>query len=456
MSDATEEVRAHAILSPSGADRWMTCLGSTALCVHLPDTTSSYAEEGTDHHYVAAYCLEEKKDAIECVNREMPSGARLTEENAKFVQQYVDFVRSHKDEHGILLAEEEVPISHLTGEPLPNGKGTADAVILRGDRELFIGDLKFGRGVSVSPERNRQMMIYALGVIEKHQVQDDYDTVRLAISQPRNGGNSDWVISMADLLAFGEEVKATAARIAGVDAQGNFVLVQGLPLTPSEKACQFCKAKAQCPALKELIVSTMIDGFEAVVEKAAAKVGVPSSEDLQRLAEAPAETTPADRLGRDMQIADFAELWIKAKRAEVEAELLAGRPVTGWKLVQGKKGNRKWADEEAVEAMMKKFRLKKEEMYDFSIISPTAAEKLLAEQSPKRWEQLKPLYTQAEGGIHVAPASDKREPYIPEKPEDGFEEIDADLQGALDDLAAIGIEARVVGVERIEDGSDLI
>lgn len=432
MSDATEEVRAHAILSPSGADRWMTCLGSTALCVDLPDTTSSYAEEGTDHHYVAAYCLEEKKDAIECINREMPSGARLTEENAKFVQQYVDFVRSHKDEHGILLAEEEVPISHLTGEPLPNGKGTADAVILRGDRELFIGDLKFGRGVSVSPERNRQMMIYALGVIEKHQVQDDYDTVRLAISQPRNGGNSDWVISMADLLAFGEEVKRTAARIAFIHPETQtFTLRQGLHLTPSEKACQFCKAKAQCPALKELVVSTMVDGFECITESDLAKTGIASPAQLA----APVGQSTADRLGHEMKIADFAELWIKAKRAEVEAELLAGRPVTGFKLVQGKKGNRKWMDEAAVEEMMKKFRLKKDEMYDFSVISPTAAEKLLAEQSPKRWEQLKGLYTQAEGGIHVAPESDKRETYVPEKPEDGFEAVET---------------------SPIDDGSDLI
>lgn len=433
MSDTTtEEVRAHAILSPSGADRWMTCLGSTALCVNLHDTTSSYAEEGTDHHVVAAYCLEEKVDALELVGRPMPSGAPLTEENAKFVQQYVDFVRSHKDEHGILLAEEEVPISHLTGEPLPNGKGTSDAVILRGDRELFIGDLKYGRGVSVSPVQNRQLMIYALGVIEKHQVHEDYDTVRLAISQPRNGGNSDWVISMADLLAFGEEVKRTAAQIAFIHPETQtFTLRQGLPLTPSEKACQFCKAKAQCPALKDLVVSTMVEGFECVTEKDLAKTGIASPAQLT----APAAPSTADRLGHEMKIADFAELWIKAKRAEVEAELLAGRPVTGFKLVQGKKGNRKWMDEAAVEEMMKKFRLKRDEMYDFSLISPTAAEKLLAEQSPKRWEQLKGLYAQAEGGIHVAPESDKRETYVPEKPEDGFEAVEA---------------------SPIDDGSDLI
>ena len=412
MSDATEEVRAHAILSPSGADRWMTCLGSTALCVDLPDTTSSYAEEGTDHHEVAAYCLEEKVDAKELIGRPMPSGAALTEENAKFVQEYVDFVRSHKDENGILLAEEEVPISHLTGEPLPNGKGTSDAVILRGDRELFVGDLKFGRGVPVSPERNRQMMIYALGVIQKHQVQEDYDTVRLAISQPRNGGNSDWVISMSDLLAFGEEVKKTAARIAGVDDLGKFFLVKGLPLTPSEKACQFCKAKANCSALKNLVTSTMADDFE-MLDFVPPKDVILASDAQQK----------ADRLGQHMRIADFAELWIKAVRAATEAELLAGRPVTGFKLVQGKKGNRKWTDAEAVEAMMKKFRLKKDEMYDFSLISPTSAEKLLAEKSPKRWNELKGLYAQSDGAIHVAPESDKRDRYVPEKAEEGFEEV---------------------------------
>lgn len=422
----------HAVLGPSKADQWMTCLGSTEASLGIPNVSSIYADDGTDHHEVAAVCLEEGCDAKELVGRPMPSGNPLTQENADFLQDYLDFVRANLDENGILLVEEEVPLTHLTGEP--EAVGTSDAVILRTDRELFVGDLKFGRGVTVSPERNRQAMLYALGVIEKHQVQDDYDTIRIAISQPRNGGNSEWVVSMKELLAFGEEVKETAKKVlVVVDGQPHWN--RDLPRTPSEKACRFCRAKASCEALKNHIATAMYDGFECLDEKILGKSGVSSPLDLATLASTSTLST-ADRLSRFMRMADLAEHWIKSVRAAVEAELLTGHPVTDYKLVQGKKGNRKWLDEEQVEALMKQFRLKKDEMYDYSIITPTAAEKLLAEKSPKRWDQLVALYSQAEGGIHVAPVSDKRPAYVLEKAEEGFEPI--------------------VDVPAVDDGRDLI
>lgn len=406
----------HATLGPSKADTWMTCLGSTEAQDGIPNITSGYAEEGTDHHEVAAVCLEENLQAESLVGRPMLSGALLTEENAAFVQNYVDFVRSHKDLDGILLVEESVPLTQLTGEP--DATGTSDAVILRADRELFVGDLKFGRGVQVSPVQNRQAMMYALGVIEKHQVQEEYDTVRIAISQPRNGGNSDWVVPMAELLAFGETVKATAKRVSYCDpVTGAWTLTTGLPRTPSDKACQFCRAKANCPTLIETIASHMVSGFELLDPAPVSK-----TEFVVMTDETQALTTP-DRLGRFMVISGLAELWIKAVRGATEVELLAGRPVTGFKLVQGKKGNRKWTDESCVEATLKKFRLKRDEMYNFNLISPADAEKLLAKTSPKRWEEVKALYAQADGAIHVATLDDKRPAYVPDKAEDGFEAL---------------------------------
>ena len=405
----------HAILGPSKADQWMTCLGSTEASLGIEGTTSSYAEEGTDHHEVAAVCLEEGIDAAELVGRPMLSGSPLTEENAAFVQSYLDFVRAHKDENGILLVEEEVPLTHLTGEP--DAIGTSDAVVLRTDRELFVADLKFGRGVSVSPERNRQAMMYALGVVEKHQVEADYDTIRIGISQPRNGGNSDWVVSMKDLLAFGEEVKATAKKIlVVVDGQMHFN--RDLPKTPSEKACQFCKAKATCETLKNEVVNAMTAGFDMLDGE---KVDHTVLTTLKQLLDA---LPLPDKLGRFLGISDLAELWIKAVRGQAEIELLAGRMVTGYKLVQGKKGNRKWTNEEEVEEKLKSFRLKQDEIYNYSVISPTDAEKLLANKSPKRWDILKTMYGQSEGAIHVAPETDKRPAYVPEKPEDGFTAVD--------------------------------
>lgn len=420
------EEKIHARLSPSSADRWLTCMGSVILTKDLPNTGNAYSTEGTDYHEAAAYCLEEGVEAASLVGRPMKSGAIATEDNLQFVQEYIDVIQSHIDEGGQLLVEEAVPIEHLTGEP--GAEGTSDAIIQRADRELVIGDLKFGRGVQVQAEGNRQAKIYALGAIQKYELQDRYDTVRLLISQPRNGGTSEDVVSMSDLLSFGKDVTRIARRLLTVTADGTLVFTPNLPLAPSEKACRFCKAKGTCPALRESIEQVMGDGFQHLDQAEAAEVV------LANITAMPAETA----LGSAMDLADLVEIWLKGVRARVEAELLAGVQVIGrdgaYKLVQGKKGNRKWTDEKSTEEMMKGFRLKVQEMYDLSVISPASAEKLLAKTSPRRWEKLKPLYTQSEGSQHVANATDPRPALVMAKPEDGFSVV----------------------TDGVDDGSDLV
>jgi uncharacterized protein DUF2800 len=411
------EERVHAILAPSGSDRWMTCLGSTLLTKDAPESTSDYAEEGTDYHYLGALCLEEGTDATEYIGHELPSGKRIVdEENAKFLQEgYINPVRAYALD-ATLLVEEECPIAHLTGEP--GAKGTADAVAIRTqDRELIVADLKFGRGVEVAVEQNRQVRIYALGVIRKHELEEVIDSVRLVILQPRTGDGKpkEWVISMKELIAFGEEVKRVAAKIL-TTLGGELVFTPNLPLTPSEKACRFCPHKGfPCPALKNFVDGRMAEGFENLETGTHTAVGGLS---LSR----------AEVLGRAMDGIDLIEIYMKGVQSQVEIELLAGKPVLGqdgpYKLVQGKKGNRKWIDEEEVEKLFKEtFRLGQDDMYNKKLISPTDAEKLLAKDSPKRWTKVKKLYAQAEGGKHVANAKDPRPAIEQEKPEEGFETV---------------------------------
>ena len=50
-------------LSPSGAHRWMPRPGSLVLEADCPDTSSSYADEGTAAHFLAAHCLRTGTDA---------------------------------------------------------------------------------------------------------------------------------------------------------------------------------------------------------------------------------------------------------------------------------------------------------------------------------------------------------------------------------------------------------
>ena len=209
-----------------------------------------------------------------------------------------------------------------------------------------------------------------------------FKTVRLVISQPRTGNFSEWTLSVDDLLAFGKEVKLAAATTRMVDA----------PLHASEKACKFCKAKATCPALTKAVEATTGALFEDMTSPVR-----------------PADCT-SDDIANKMAMVKMVEDWCKALRGETERRLLAGEYVRGYKLVQGKMGNRKWSDAEEAEATLKGIRLKVEEMYDLSLISPTTAEKLMGAGTigPRQWKKVIPLITRSEGQPSVAPESDKR------------------------------------------------
>jgi hypothetical protein len=128
-----------------------------------------------------------------------------------------------------------------------------------------------------------------------------------------------------------------------------------------------------------------------------------------------------------MDALDLIEGWCKAVRAEAERRLLRGDAVPGWKLVQGKAGNRGWVDEAEVTDLMKKsMRLRDDVMYDFSLISPTTAEKRAADGiiKPKQWAKLQGLITRSDGKPSVAPAADKRPALVIGKVEDAFDALD--------------------------------
>ena len=111
-----------------------------------------------------------------------------------------------------------------------------------------------------------------------------------------------------------------------------------------------------------------------------------------------------------MENAGLIESWIKSIRAEVERRLMAGTPVAGYKLVQGKRGNRQWGNPEDAEAALKAMRVKHDQMYDYKLASPTSIEKLVKaeEIGPRQWIKIQELITQSEGSPSVAPESDKR------------------------------------------------
>ena len=150
-----------------------------------------------------------------------------------------------------------------------------------------------------------------------------------------------------------------------------------------------------------------------------------------------------EQLGLLMESIDLLEGFPKALRAETERRLLAGGNVPGQKLVKGREGIRKFSDPAEAETMMKSMRLKQDVMYDWTLISPTTAEKLAADGiiGKKQWPKLQALITRSEGGLSVAPAADKRPAVVITPVADEFDVI---------------IDEAVESIAQSEDLSDLI
>jgi hypothetical protein len=206
-----------------------------------------------------------------------------------------------------------------------------------------------------------------------------------------------------DLLAFAAKARAAAKKVIAIysgTAEPSY--------TPSDKTCKFCRAKATCPALGKHVEETVGAEFEAI--------------DAYDVSEQAIQPLTNDDLAAKMAAVDLIEDWCKAVRAEVERRLFAGQTVDGYKLVEGKRGHRKWGSEADVENLFKSFRLRQDEMYDLSLISPTKAEKVF-KQNPKRWAKVKDLITQSSGKPSVAPVTDKRQAIAVQSVADDFSDF---------------------------------
>lgn len=412
----------HAKWSPSGAAGWSTCVGKIAMEEGREDQPSSYADEGTAAHTVATWCFEQTTDAAAFAGRYVPIRPGVTvevdDEMVEYVQYYVDTIRQYAGEkpdspfdfEHELNIEQDVPIDHITGED--GATGRADAWILTADgEELQVHDLKYGRGEPVSSEGNLQLLMYASGALRVAElVGAEPKRVRMVIHQVRTSGPDEWVLPIHELRGkIGHLRDAAEQSRDAYDCRATWLGTPGEAdyLNPSEKGCRWCKAKATCSALRDVVVQTVFQASPATPDE---------FDDLDaRVAEAVAKQhAPSVWLAASMEKVGLIEDWCKAVRAETERRLLAGDGVPGYKLVQGRKPARKWTDAEQAEQMMKTMRLKADEMYTKKVITPTVAEKVLA-PTPRRWKKLEALIVQGEPPLSVAPLSDKR-PAVEVKP----------------------------------------
>lgn len=399
----------------------MACPGSVAMEDGLPDSPNDNSDSGTATHFLAEQYLNSGTHPATFIGRAIWVGhdeisgfdgalwadgqeppefstrfeAIIDDERVIRANAYVQAVKHHAEGAVYAAYEQRVDIATITGEE--GAGGTADAVVVTADGELQVHDLKDGHE-AVEAKANRQLMIYALGLIDELSAFCDIERVRLFIHQPRLSHSAlEWGVSLQELAAFREAVKERAFHALSVLNNEPKATVH-FHLVPGDKQCQWCKAKADCPALAKFVSDAVGAEFDTIVELGDIAVEVMVHDPVI--------------LAAKMAACNLIEDWIKAVRGKVESELFAGNAVPGYKLVQGKKGARSWKDEAEAEATLKTMRLKVEEMYDMKVISPPKVEKIFGEKgsapSIKRWNKLQALITQKDGSPSVAPESDKR------------------------------------------------
>ena len=192
-------------------------------------------------------------------------------------------------------------------------------------------------------------------------------------------------------------------------------------LHPGEKQCAYCKAKADCPALTRFVADRAFGSLENM------QAAVATPEEVKA---APPRPIPIniDLLAGYYLILPLVRDWCDAIEDKVKTLTLAGEigEAQGLKVVAGKRGARMWDDPEQVEALLKTMRLKQDEMYTFKLISPTQAEKVLAE-SPRKWKKLADHIKQSEGARSVVHVSDPRPAINTQATADGFTDSVNDL-----------------------------
>lgn len=127
-----------------------------------------------------------------------------------------------------------------------------------------------------------------------------------------------------------------------------------------------------------------------------------------------------ERLAELLAQVDDIAAWAKDIQATAYARALAGKKLPGWKMVQGRKGNRAWTkgSESDVESALGMV-LGEDKMYmPRKLVSPTQAEAVLKASNAKGiYATLAPFVYQADGQPSLVPVSTKGEELTFTQPE---------------------------------------
>ncbi|MGL4702605.1 MAG: DUF2800 domain-containing protein [Raoultella sp.] len=404
----------HALLSPSGSKKWLACAASLACEADIPNVSGAAAVNGTCMHtlsehlinmaikgideradkYKGAYVLNEGKGPIKALTKPEKGAVLITDDFVSQVNKYVDYCRPITDAAELVEVESRVNLTRvlhpgveLNGEPLQTF-GTADLVAVMPDGMLIVGDLKTGRHKVLAKE-NKQMMLYALGLLRKLKRLYDITAVRLVIFQPYAGGADEWDTTPEALELFGKFASKAALKAIDAFERGKKGL-KPADFRPGNDACQWCRFSEKCNAKSNATRLVTTDG---------------------------AGDIPVDNAQAEMTLDQLKAEWDKLPLmrqhiADIEkamyAALMRGEQVEGLKLVEGRPGNRSWSDIQKVEEYIAGRGDLENLLYKQSLLSPTEAEKVMKDEWFDSWDILSDYVTRKPGQPSIATADDKR------------------------------------------------
>ena len=369
------ELPAHSRLGASSTHRWFHCPGSVKLIEAMgdaPKKSSSYADDGTLAHDIAARCLKSGEDAVVYLGEaDFATEAEFKEEDAVAVQIYLDHIRGKIDDLGLrgnklgsrVLVEERF---HLA-EVHPDFFGTTDCTLI-GDKQAVVADYKHGAGIMVGAEKNTQLMQYAVGALYGTEAwQDDEFPVEINICQPRVYGVApvrSWWTSVGDLKTWLRDDWLAAARRTE----------QSAPFLQPGSWCNstFCPKRLTCPAIKELRARVLTYTPEIIKAMEDWELGLAATE------------------------TNIVKGLAKVFDEEIFSRLRAGKQVSGWKMV-AKKADRVFKDDAPLDETFG------DAAYEKKRKTPPAIEKL-----PEGKKFVAQWAYKPDTGMTVAPDTDAR------------------------------------------------
>ena len=362
--------RAHAILSASSSSRWLACPPSAVANEAYPNQDTSFTQEGTLAHEVAEKVARSNMDGKSWTS---DNSKGITHEMIECAEEYADYIEEHKKSNdAIVLLEQRVDFSPW----VPDGFGTCDCIIIQDDT-LTIIDYKYGQGVPVSAVDNPQMKLYALGALNDYGIALDVQKVEMHIFQPRLNNISTDSIAVEALMEWAEKTVKPVAEKA-IQGKGKYA--------PGEH-CRFCQHGGKCRALTKLCTEYL--------DTHGLRVSLPVL--------APHEV--ADILRMEPMVT----LWLKKVKEQALTTLMNGEELPGYKLVEGKLGNRKWRDEQTVNYILNSAGYNDADITETKLLSPSQMDKAIGKK--KVAELLEEYIERSPGAPTIAPITDKRPAY---------------------------------------------